>query len=96
MQILILGAGQVGGILADSLAKERFDVTLVDKDPSRLKAVGERLDIKTIHGEASHPDVLRRAGAEEADILVAATGSCLLYTSPSPRDLSTSRMPSSA
>ena len=75
MQILILGAGQVGGILADSLAKERFDVTLVDKDASRLKEVGERLDIKTIHGEASHPDVLRRAGAEEADILVATTGS---------------------
>ena len=68
MQILILGAGQVGGILAESLAKERFDVTLVDKDASRLKEVGERLDIKTIHGEASHPDVLRRAGAEEVDI----------------------------
>ena len=46
MQILILGAGQVGGILADSLAKERFDVTLVDKDASRLKEMGERLDIK--------------------------------------------------
>ena len=54
MQILILGAGQVGGILADSLAKERFDVTLVDKDASRQE-VGERLDIKTIHGEPLIP-----------------------------------------
>ena len=75
MKILILGAGQVGGTLAENLAKESFDVTLVDEDPQRLQELSERLDIQTAQGWASHPDVLRRAGADDADILVAVTSS---------------------
>lgn len=75
MKILILGAGQVGGTLAESLAKESFDITLVDQDAARLRELGSRLDIQTIEGAASHPDVLQRAGADDADILVAVTSS---------------------
>lgn len=75
MKILILGAGQVGGTLAENLAKESFDVTLVDADAQRLQELAERLDIQTVQGWASHPDILRRAGAEDADILVAVTSS---------------------
>jgi len=75
MKILILGAGQVGGTLAENLAKESFDVTLVDHQAQRLQELSERLDIQTIQGWASHPDVLRRAGADDADILVAVTSS---------------------
>ena len=75
MRILILGAGQVGGTLAENLAKESFDVSLVDQDTNRLQALGGRLDIQTTHGWASHPDVLRRAGADDADIVVAVTSS---------------------
>lgn len=75
MKILILGAGQVGGTLAENLAQEAFDVTLVDADPVRLHELGDRLDIQVIEGWASHPDVLRRAGADDADMLVAVTSS---------------------
>lgn len=75
MKILILGAGQVGGTLAEALAQEAFDITLVDSDAVRLQELRDRLDIQTIHGWASHPDVLRRAGADDADIVVAVTSS---------------------
>ena len=58
MKILILGAGQVGGTLAESLAKESFDITLVDRDGPHLRELASRLDIQTVEGAASHPDVL--------------------------------------
>ena len=75
MKILILGAGQVGGTLAESLTKESFDISLVDTDSARLQTLAERHDIQTTEGWASHPDVLRRAGADDADIVVAVTSS---------------------
>jgi trk system potassium uptake protein TrkA len=75
MKILILGAGQVGGTLAENLANENSDITVIDVDPDRLRALRDRLDIQTIEGMASHPDVLRRAGAEDADMLIAVTNS---------------------
>lgn len=75
MKIIILGAGQVGGTLAEHLAEEAFDITLVDSDSVRLSELRDRLDIQTIHGWASHPDVLRSAGADDADLLVAVTSS---------------------
>ena len=75
MKILILGAGQVGGTLATHLASETFDITLVDLDEVRLRELRSRLDIRTVAGWASHPQVLRDAGAEDADMLIAVTGS---------------------
>ena len=75
MKILILGAGQVGGTLAAHLASEDFDITLVDGNAAALNALRDRLDIQTVHGWASHPDILRRAGAEDADMLIAVTSS---------------------
>jgi trk system potassium uptake protein TrkA len=75
MKILILGAGQVGGSLAEHLASEDFDITLVDQDGARLGDLRERLDIQTVTGHAPHPDVMRRAGADDADILIAVTNS---------------------
>ncbi|MFT7650929.1 MAG: trk system potassium uptake protein TrkA, partial [Candidatus Azotimanducaceae bacterium] len=75
MKIVILGAGQVGGTLAESLAKESFDISLVDSNAERLQTLADRLDIQTTEGWASHPDVLRRAGADDADIIVAVTSS---------------------
>jgi len=73
VNILILGAGQVGGTLAEHLASEAFDITVVDIDGDRLRDLRDRLDIRTIHGHASHPDVLRAAGAPDADMLIAVT-----------------------
>jgi trk system potassium uptake protein TrkA len=75
MKIIILGAGQVGGTLAETLSNEAFDITLVDLDADLLAELRDRLDIQTVTGMASHPDVLARAGAEDADILVAVTNS---------------------
>ncbi len=74
MKILILGAGQVGASVAAILVKEhQNDITIVDTDGKALNQLQERLDIKTVRGHASHPNVLERAGAEETDILIAAT-----------------------
>ena len=68
MKIIILGAGQVGATLAEHLADEKNDITVIDEHAATLKRLQERLDLRT----------------------------CLLYTSPSPRDRTRSRMPSSA
>lgn len=75
MKILILGAGQTGGSLAQHLANEAFDITLVDHHEQRLKDLKDRLDIRTIHGHASRPDTLLIAGADDVDMLVAVTNS---------------------
>lgn len=75
MKILILGAGQTGGTLAEHLASETFDITLVDNDGARLKELKDRLDIQTIHGHASRPDTLLAAGANDVDLLIAVTNS---------------------
>ena len=75
MKIIILGAGQVGGTLAEHLADEQNDITVVDSQSSTLRALQERLDIRTVHGDAGHPTTLLNAGAEDADMLIAVTNS---------------------
>ncbi|MDH3400197.1 MAG: Trk system potassium transporter TrkA [Chromatiales bacterium] len=76
MNILILGAGQVGSTAAYNLAKdESNDVTVVDLDGDVLRELQDRLDIRTVQGEASHPDVLERAGASDCDMVIALTDS---------------------
>ena len=75
MKIIILGAGQVGATLAENLASESNDITVVDTDRIRLRALQDRLDIRTIHGNASYPDILRQAGGIDADMLIAVTNS---------------------
>ncbi len=75
MKIIILGAGQVGSSVADNLANEANDITIVDVDQARLQLLKDRLDIRTVAGVASHPEVLSRAGAEDADMILAVTNS---------------------
>jgi trk system potassium uptake protein TrkA len=75
MKIIILGAGQVGGTLAEHLAIEQNDITVVDTDSGKLRALQDRLDIGTVTGGASHPNTLYKAGAEDADMLIAVTNS---------------------
>jgi len=75
LKIIILGAGQVGGTLAEHLASEANDITVVDTDGDRLRDLGDRLDIRTVQGRGSFPTVLRQAGADDADMLVAVTNS---------------------
>ncbi|GBE09536.1 trk system potassium uptake protein TrkA [bacterium BMS3Bbin12] len=75
MKIIILGAGQVGTSVAQNLAGEANDITVVDTQSRLLADLQGRLDLRTVTGHASHPDVLKRAGAEEADMIIAVTNS---------------------
>ena len=75
MKIIILGAGQVGGSLALSLANEPNDITLVDQDAKVLRDIQDRADLQTITGHAAHPSVLAQAGARDANMIVALTSS---------------------
>jgi len=75
MKIIILGAGQVGASVADNLASEANDITVVDQRADILRELQDRLDLRTINGYAAHPEVLIRAGAEDADMIIAVTNS---------------------
>ncbi len=71
MKILILGAGRVGESVAESLVSERNDITVVDTDPERLRELQERLDLRTVVGNGVQPSVLKEAGVEDTDLLIA-------------------------
>jgi trk system potassium uptake protein TrkA len=73
MKIVILGAGMVGATLAEQLVAEGHDIALVDLDEDLLSDISQRLDLKAVCGQASYPDVMREAGSEEADMVVAVT-----------------------
>ncbi|MDU7372758.1 MAG: Trk system potassium transporter TrkA [Klebsiella michiganensis] len=75
MKIIILGAGQVGGTLAENLVGENNDITLVDTNGDRLRSLQDKFDLRVVQGHGSHPRVLREAGADDADMLVAVTSS---------------------
>jgi len=75
MKIIILGAGQVGSSVAANLVSEANDITIVDIKPKLLQSLSERYDLQTINGVASHPSVLAKAGANDADMIIAVTNS---------------------
>ncbi|MCC7286534.1 MAG: Trk system potassium transporter TrkA [Burkholderiaceae bacterium] len=71
MKIVILGAGRVGESVAESLVLERNDITVIDLDADRLKALQDRFDLRTVVGDGIQPSVLREAGIDDADLLIA-------------------------
>lgn len=75
MKIIILGAGQVGATLAENLAGEENEITLIDLDAERLHELQDKYDLNVVNGHCSHPEVLRQAGAEDADMVIAVTRS---------------------
>lgn len=75
MQILICGAGRVGRHIARVLAREGNEVTVIDRDAALVERLRASTDVNAMIGYASHPDVLERAGARNADLLIAATAS---------------------
>ena len=75
MKIIILGAGQVGASVAENLVSEANDITLVDTSAEYLAALRDRLEVRTVCGNAASPTVLREAGANDADLLIAVTQS---------------------
>ena len=75
MKVIICGAGQVGWQIARHLANEKNDVTVVDRNAELVRRATDTLDVQGIVGFASYPDVLARAGADDADMIIAATHS---------------------
>ena len=73
MQVIICGAGQVGFNIARYLSSENADVTVIDQSPDLIGKIVESLDVKGLVGFASHPDVLERADAAGADMVIAVT-----------------------
>ncbi|NEY88914.1 Trk system potassium transporter TrkA [Tabrizicola oligotrophica] len=75
MKVIICGAGQVGWQIARHLSGEKNDVTVVDMNADLVRRASETLDVQGVAGFASYPDVLERAGARDADMIIAATHS---------------------
>jgi trk system potassium uptake protein TrkA len=75
MKVIILGAGQVGASVAEGLVSEENDITIIDPDGVRLAQLQDRLDLRTVVGNGAVPSVMRSAGAEDADMLIAVTQS---------------------
>ena len=75
MKILIVGAGRVGTSVAENLVSEHNDITVIDDDPSRLADLQERFDLRGVVGDGTQVSALRRAGAEDADLLIACAAS---------------------
>ena len=75
MKVVICGAGQVGWQIARHLSGERNDVTVVDSNEALVRRATDTLDVNGVSGFASYPDVLERAGASDADMIIAATHS---------------------
>ncbi len=73
MKIIIIGAGKVGTSVAESLVSEANDITVIDNDPARIADLQERFDLRGVVGNAGLPSILREAGAQDADMLIAVT-----------------------
>ena len=90
MRAIVVGAGEVGYNIADILSKEGNDIVIIDTNDARLKDIAENLDVQTITGSGSSPQVLKEAKLSQAEMLVAVTDSdetnivaCLLASAQS-------------
>ncbi|MFC7003151.1 Trk system potassium transporter TrkA [Pseudobowmanella zhangzhouensis] len=75
MKIIILGAGQVGATLAENLVGEQNEITIIDANAQVLRELQDRLDLRIVEGHGSHPNILKQACAEDADMLIAVSNS---------------------
>ena len=75
MDIVIVGCGKVGFSLAEQLVLEEHNITIVDQSEASLHRAGDQLDVMTVRGNGVSVATLREAGADNADLLVAATNS---------------------
>jgi trk system potassium uptake protein TrkA len=73
MRVIVCGAGQVGYGIAERLAAERNDVSVIDTSAHLIQVVRDTLDVRGFVGHGSHPDVLEAAGAQQADMIIAVT-----------------------
>lgn len=75
MQVLIIGAGEVGFHTALRLSREGHKVVVVDRRPERIRQISEQMDVQTLLGEGSSPVALRTAGVDQADLVLVVTNS---------------------
>ena len=75
MKVIVCGAGQVGFHIAKHLADQQNDVTVIDRSVKLIRKISESLDVQALVGHGSDPDMLAKAGATDADLLVAVTPS---------------------
>jgi trk system potassium uptake protein TrkA len=73
MRVIIVGAGEVGFQIAKFLSAEKIDVVIIDQSKDKLRRITETLDVSVVEGEGGAPSVLKSAGAEIADIMLAVT-----------------------
>ncbi|ARU06422.1 Trk system potassium transport protein TrkA [Comamonas serinivorans] len=73
MQIIILGAGRVGESVAETLASEQNDITVIDPDGARLRSLEDRIEVRGVMGDGTQPSVLAQAGAEHTDLFISCT-----------------------
>lgn len=73
MKIIIVGAGQVGGTLAENLVGENNEISVVDIDNDKLRELQDKMDLQVVNGQGCYPDVLKNAGGEDADMVIAVT-----------------------
>lgn len=75
MKVIIIGAGEVRYHIADSLSREGIDTVVIDRNEERLHEISEALDVQTVLGSGSSPEILKRAGMAQADMVIAVTDS---------------------
>ncbi len=75
MKITIVGAGVIGSNLAKDLSEQKHEVYIVEKDSEVASKANEKIDAKVLTGEGSDPEVLKQAGIESADLVIAVTAS---------------------
>ena len=73
MKVIICGAGKVGTSIAKHLVSQKNDVTVIDQSLELINDIKEKVDLNTINGSASNPSILKKAGAEETDMIIAVT-----------------------
>jgi len=73
MRILIVGAGVVGFNLAEELSKEGHDIAIIDENRQKIDRISESLDVLSINGNACLPSILKKAGIENAEMVIAVT-----------------------
>ena len=73
MNIIICGAGRVGFSISKQLSAQGHSITIIDQSSEFIQKINEAQDVKGIVGRATFPSVLEKAGAEEADMIIAVT-----------------------
>ena len=73
MRVIICGAGKVGSNIAKHLVDQNNNVTVVDRSHKLIAELKEKIDLNTVIGSASNPSILKMAGADETDMIIAVT-----------------------